>query len=338
MIRVGLVFGGRSAEHEVSIMTAKEIYKAIDKDKFTLKLFGIDKDGYWEQMDNIPTNMLSIDNFLSREDKMFIKPNIVKTIQTEIDVVFILLHGPYGEDGKIQGFFDMIGKPYVGADLISSALCMDKGYTKLILDHYDIPQVPYKIISKYDSYDIKSIKEKFSLPVFIKPANMGSSVGITKVKDWDKLINAIEEAHKFDTKVIIEQGIEAREIECAILGNEEMIVSHTGEIIPSHEFYDYEAKYFDDGKSKLIIPAPIDTKYDEKIRTYAISATRALGVEGMARIDFFLQKDTNNIYLNELNSIPGFTPFSMYPNLLMEEGYSYTSLLTKLVELAIEKV
>lgn len=334
MIKVALIIGGKSAEHEVSIMTSREIIKAIDKERFEVTIFAIDKKGNWNQIDFLSDDVKSFEDFGS---EVHISGEIFEKLQTDMDVAFLLLHGPYGEDGRIQGLFDMIGKPYVGANLLSSAMCMDKAITKVVLENAGINQTKYKVLSKYEQVDMEMLKLYFKLPVFIKPANMGSSVGISKVKQWDEFEKFASLAHEYDSKIIVEQGIDARELECAVLGNDKLVVSRVGEIIPSHEFYDYEAKYFDGGASRMVIPADIDKEAMETIRQMAKEAYRALDVEGMCRIDFFMDKGNGEIFLNELNTIPGFTPFSMYPNLIMDQGMTYSEILERLIELALER-
>ena len=249
-IEVALIFGGQSEEHEVSVMTAREIVKAIDKDKYSISLFGIDREGYWKAVDNIADDLKTLE---VENKEIRIPGSIIETLQKDIDIVFPLLHGPYGEDGRIQGIFEMINIPYAGCNLMSSALCMDKDYTKKILTIIGISVTESITIFKNKEYDIDAIAEKIGFPMFIKPANLGSSIGISKVKVKEDLNKAIEFAFKYDSKVIVEEGIDAREIECAVLGNSNPMVSTAGEIVPSHEFYDYEAKYFDDGKSKICL-------------------------------------------------------------------------------------
>ena len=332
-INVGLVFGGQSEEHEISIMTAREIVKAIDKNKYEIRLFGIDRNGYWETIDEIEDDLKTL-KFDDKNEK--ISGEIIEKLQDDIDIVFPLLHGPYGEDGKIQGLFDMLGIPFAGCGLVASALCMDKDYTKKLLQRIDVPVTRSFTVSRNQFIDFDEIEKKLGYPMFVKPVNLGSSVGISKVKNVGELKAGITEAFIYDNKVIIEEGINARELECAILGNESPKASTVGEIIPSHEFYDYEAKYFDGGKSKIIIPSDITDVESEKIKEYAIKAYIELGCSGLSRIDFFLDKETGEIYLNEINTMPGFTPISMYPRLWKFEGINYAELLDKLIQFGLK--
>ena len=332
-IRVALIFGGQSEEHEVSIMTAREIVKAIDKEKYSISLFGIDRDGYWKSLSKLDQNIESL-QFEHKNPR--IPGDVIELLQNEIEIAFPLLHGPFGEDGRIQGLFEMINVKYAGCDLISSALCMDKDYSKKLLTKIGIPMTPSVTIFRDEKYEINDIIGQLGYPMFIKPVNLGSSVGISKAKNDAEFLKAIEKAFKYDSKVIIEMGIDAREIECAVLGNKSLIVSTPGEILPSHEFYDYEAKYFDDGKSQLIIPAEINEKTKREIQEYAIKAYKELGCSGLSRVDFFIDKKTNDIYMNEINTMPGFTPFSMYPLLLKSSGIDYADLIDRLIQLGLE--
>lgn len=332
-IRVALIFGGQSEEHEVSIMTAREIVKAIDKEKYSISLFGIDRDGYWKSLNKLDENIKSL-QFEHLNPR--IPGEVIELLQKEIEIAFPLLHGPFGEDGRIQGLFEMTNVKYAGCDLISSALCMDKDYSKKLLTKIGIPMTPSVTIFQDGNYDIDDIVSRLGYPMFIKPVNLGSSVGISKAKNDAELLTAIEKAFEYDSKVIIEMGIDAREIECAVLGNKSPIVSTPGEILPSHEFYDYEAKYFDDGKSKLVIPAEIDDSLKREIQVYALKAYKELGCSGLSRVDFFIDKKTNDIYMNEINTMPGFTPFSMYPLLFKSSGIDYADLIDRLIQLGLE--
>lgn len=330
-IRVALIFGGQSAEHEVSVMTAREIKKVIDKDKYEITLFGIDKQGYWSLIDEIYDDAKSV--VINHKDVKI--PNLViDYLQNKTDVAFPLLHGPYGEDGKIQGLFEMIGIKYVGCDLVSSAICMDKDYTKKLLSRISIKVVESITIFNNVEYKIESIINKLGFPMFVKPANLGSSIGIAKVKNIDQLNKAIENAFKYDNKVLIEKAVNARELECAVLGNGTPKVSVVGEIIPSHEFYDYESKYFDGGETKLLIPAEISEDTKNEIQEASLKAYKELGCKGLSRVDFLLDKDSEELYLSEINTMPGFTPFSMYPLLFKNTGISYSELIDNLIMLA----
>ncbi|MBU2575682.1 D-alanine--D-alanine ligase [Patescibacteria group bacterium] len=309
--RVAVLFGGRSGEHEVSLVSAASIIENLDKKKYEITPIKITKQG-----------------------KGLIEHNF-----KQIDVVFPVLHGSYGEDGTVQGFLELTGLPYVGCSTLASSICMDKVMQKKVLESENIQQTPYVWFWTKDWEARKDkILDDLSLiyPVFVKPANTGSSVGISKAKDRGELINAAEEALRYDRKIIIEQGVEdPREIEVAILGNQKPKASVPGEIIPSNEFYDYDAKYVD-GKSDIKIPADLDDKLIKQIQQTAIHAYKALNCEGMARVDFLLAKD-GTLYLNELNTIPGFTSISMYPKLWEASGLSYSKLLDELIQLAMQR-
>ncbi|MEA3423567.1 MAG: D-alanine--D-alanine ligase family protein [Bacillota bacterium] len=332
-INVGLIFGGQSEEHEISIMTAREIVKAIDKNKYEISLFGIDRNGYWKTIDKIEEELETL-NFEDKNNK--ISGSIMEKLQNGIDIVFPLLHGPYGEDGKIQGLFDMLGIPFVGCTLVASAICMDKDYTKKLLQRIGVPVTKSFTAIRYESIDFDMVEKELGYPMFVKPVNLGSSIGISKVKNIEELKKGVKQSFMYDNKVIIEEGINARELECAVLGNDNPEASVVGEIISSHEFYDYEAKYFDGGKSELIIPAEISEMQAKEIKDYAIKAYVELGCSGLSRIDFFIDKETGKIYLNEINTMPGFTPISMYPRLWRFEGVEYDALLDRLIQLGLK--
>ena len=347
-LNVAVVFGGKSGEHEVSLMSATNVIKAMDKEKYNIFMIGITKqgkwmayngeadwiaDGSWEKeaagMDRDATiNLLFSDLFNGKSDN-------------RIDAVFPVLHGPNGEDGTIQGLFEMLDVPYVGCGVLASALGMDKAFSKQLFQIAGLPVGSYEVIMKKDILEnessvIERIEAKFNYPVFVKPANMGSSVGISKAHDRMELLEGLREASKYDRKILVEEYINCRELECSVLGNNEPIVSGVGEIIPSHEFYDYEAKYFDDGKSVLIIPAKLDEKKAEELYSIARKAYIALDCSGMARVDFFMEKGTDKIYINEINTIPGFTKISMYPKLWEAAGIGYSELIDRLIELSID--
>jgi len=360
-INVGVIFGGKSAEHEVSLMSATSIIKAIDKEKYNVVPIGITKEGSWmiyngpiEEIesggwegisnkllqDKPKENVFSIIPVGKREHG--ISDVVPPGLANKIDVIFPVLHGPYGEDGTIQGLLEMADIPYVGAGVLSSSLCMDKVYAKKIFELEGLTVVEYLVVLRnklkthMDDY-ISIIEKQFQYPVFIKPANLGSSVGISKAHDREELINGLNEAAKYDRKILVERGMSCREIECAVLGNDNPQASVVGEIVPSHEFYDYEAKYFDDGKSKLIIPADIPKNKSDEVRQMAVAAYKALDCTGLARVDFFLENETNRVYINEINTMPGFTKYSMYPLLWQETGLPYHKLIDKLIQLAIER-
>lgn len=330
-IKLGVIYGGLSTEHEVSINSAKSVIDNLDKDKYDIYKIYIDKKGEWYKEDN------KIDNVF----------NYLRSL----DVVFPVLHGLYGEDGTIQGLFELLGVPYVGCRVLSSSLGMDKVYAKMIFDKVGIEKAKYiyikKVEDKYiyidDKFNEKElslqdiallVESELSLPVFIKPSRSGSSVGINKAHTREEVIKYIEYASGFDNKILIEENIIGREIECAVLGNNEVEASPLGEILPKGEFYSYNAKYVDD--SKTIIPDDIDKNISDKIRKTAIKAYKSLDCFGLSRVDFFLEKDTNRIILNEINTMPGFTTISMYPKLWESAGLSYSELLDKLISLALE--
>jgi len=360
-INVGIIFGGKSEEHEVSLMSAASVINAIDKEKYNVIPIGITKNGQWMLYEGPIEKIESgewegISNKLLQdkpEDKLFsvipvggeetqVLSKTPPFLKNKIDVVFPVLHGPYGEDGTIQGLLEMANIPYVGTGVLASALCMDKAYAKKLFEMEGLSVVEYLVIMRHrlelNIKDYVSIIEKsFGYPVFVKPSNLGSSVGITKAHDRDELIMGLEEAAKYDRKILVERGIVGREIECAVLGNDDPVASVLGEIIPSHEFYDYEAKYFDDGKSKMIIPADLPKEKSNQIREMALKAYKALDCCGLSRVDFFLEKDTDKVYINEINTMPGFTKYSMYPLLWKETGLPYKDLIDKLIRLGIER-
>ncbi len=345
-IRLAIICGGRSAEHEISIVSTRSVLSVIDRSIYEVSVIAITRGGYWIYSPEIEKEILNgVKSFedshpLVKLNSPRIPGNVIELLSKQ-DVVFPLLHGPYGEDGTVQGFLELMNIPYVGAGVTDSAICMDKALTKTVLKANGLPVVPHVIVWETDFRDrrtsiITGILRELSLPVFVKPANLGSSIGISKVKDWDSLPSALKKAFAYDNKVLVELGINAREIEVSILGNQFPIASVPGEIIPSREFYDYEAKYINDS-SKLLVPAPITEEKRKEIQDIAIRAYTAVGVSGMARIDFLMDKDTEIVYVNEINTIPGFTPISMYPKLWEASGIPYTALINRLVDLAIER-
>ena len=352
-IRVGVIFGGRSAEHEVSIVSATSIINALDRNKYEVLPIGITPEGRWlssaralellrerVNIENLPEHILVPDP--RKQGLIELKDSSAQPAPQQIDVAFPVLHGPYGEDGTIQGLFELADIPYVGSGVLGSAVGMDKVVQKQLLRAAKIPVTPevWFMITEYRDRSKKIlglIERKLSYPCFVKPANLGSSVGISKAHDRRELIQAIELAAEYDLKILVEKGIEqAREIECSVLGNDEPIASIAGEIIPSNEFYDYDAKYVD-GKSTPVIPARLPKSVMKKIQFYATESFRILNCSGMARVDYLVRKKTNAIYVNELNTIPGFTSISMYPKLWQASGISYPDLLDRLVKLAIER-
>jgi len=320
--KVILIFGGKSYEHEVSIKSAKSILKYINKEKYEIILIYITKTGKW----NLCYDINNLDVLVPITDNKIFK---------DCYCVFPVLHGSYGEDGKLQGYLDMINIPYVGCNLISSSLCMDKAFTKIVLDSVGIKQAKYIIIYKnnFDIDKVKSlIKEKIKFPCFIKPANAGSSVGISKIYHEHELIDNINNAFKYDNKLVIEECIYGRELEVGILGNDDIIVSNVGEILPGDDFYSYDAKY--NSKESIVkVPTELNSEIKREIQDIARLAYKTLECSGLSRIDFFLKNKTNEVYLNEINTLPGFTNISMYPLLFEDIGIKYDVLIDKLLDL-----
>jgi D-alanine-D-alanine ligase len=336
-IHIVLLFGGKSAEHEVSIRSAQSIYNVLNKDKYEITLIGIDKNGTWLS--------LNAQQFLSSKEILFDKQitpyninNLFQPVKSKVDVVFPVLHGPFGEDGTIQGLLKLASVPFVGAGVLGSSVGMDKDVAKRLLRDAGLPNVRFHIYNEYERKTItfEKVRKDLGLPLFVKPANLGSSVGIAKAHNKTEFIKAINSAFQYDSKILIEEYIKGREIECSVLGNEKPIASVCGEIIPHHEFYSYEAKYLDDNGAVLSIPAKIPKPIMSKIQILAVKAFKVLCCEGMARVDFFL-KENGEIYINEINTIPGFTSISMYPKLWEESDISYGKLIDSLIKLAIDR-
>jgi len=381
-IRVGVLFGGRSGEHEVSLLSAASVLNAIDKEKYEVVPIGITKDGRWltaEHAENLLTGKLVIEPrhlragdpdltqpaaVLARGEAVVVPPEPVHRqsglvpFQTDaglmrrasdrainVDVIFPVLHGTFGEDGTIQGLLELADIPYVGAGVLGSAAGMDKDIMKSLFIAAGIPIVKHVTVLRSawerDSKKVERQVAKLKYPVFVKPANLGSSVGISKVHNRKELGPAIEEAAKFDRKIVIEQGVggnkeKAREIECSVLGNDDPIASIPGEIVPVKEFYDYDAKYLDEG-SQLIIPAKLTKAQTKKVQELAVRAFKAVDCSGLARVDFLMDPKTEKIYLNEINTMPGFTAISMYPKLWAASGLEYSDLIDRLIQLGIER-
>ncbi len=345
--RVAILFGGKSAEHEVSLQSAKSIIDAIDKDKYEVIKIGIDKQGKWLLNDQS-------DFLLNAEDPKLISLNnsnkelavlpgderqMVGLHQEEVgkvDVVFPVLHGTLGEDGAMQGLLKLMDVAFVGADVLGSAVGMDKDIMKRLLRDAGIPIGKFISLTKGNTISFADAKEKVGAPMFVKPANQGSSVGVHKAHDEVEFDKAIADAFLYDTKILIEEFIEGREIECSVLGNEDPHCSVPGEIIPHHEFYSYEAKYIDEDGAGLKIPAELSESLVHEIQEIAIKTFMTLNCEGMARVDCFLTKD-NKVFVNEINTIPGFTKISMYPKLWEASGISYADLIDTLIQLAIAR-
>ena len=359
-LRIGLVFGGRSGEHEVSLTSAKSVMTNLDSDKYEVVPIGITKQGSWllgteparllETGQNVrastgteteETTAVTLTGDPSLHRLIPLKGSEELEDNGALDVIFPVLHGTYGEDGALQGLLEMANLPYVGCGVLGSALGMDKEKMKMIFSSVGLPIVGYLAYRRNEwerspEIIIDAIEQQLGYPCFVKPVNLGSSVGINKAHNRDELEQAISVAAEYDRKIIIEQGINCRELECAVLGNDEPLASVVGEIIASNEFYDYNAKYIDN-KSQVIIPAVIPQPAAEEVRRQAIKAFLALDLSGLARVDFFLEKETGQIYINEVNTLPGFTEFSMYPQLWEASGLPSSQLLDRLIELAIER-
>src|SRR5205809_184061 len=350
-IRVGILFGGRSAEHEVSLQSAKNIIDAIDPHKYELVLIGIDKTGQWHlsegsrflppasdaRLPELPQSTENLALVPGTQDEQIVALSGQQRLGS-LDVIFPVLHGPFGEDGTVQGLLKLANIAFVGAGVLGSAVGMDKDVMKRLLRDAGIPIARFLVMNRYSSEQIgfDDARNQLGLPLFIKPANLGSSVGIHKVKDRDEFERAVRDALSYDNKILIEECIKGREIECSVLGNENPIASVPGEIFPRHEFYSYEAKYLDENGAVLEIPANLPSEISERIRQLAIKAFSVLCCEGMARVDFFL-RNGSEIIVNEINTIPGFTRISMYPKLWEATGISYSELIDRLIQLALER-
>ncbi|MGD8584124.1 MAG: D-alanine--D-alanine ligase family protein [Chloroflexota bacterium] len=353
-IRIGLIFGGRSGEHEVSLMSARSVRAALDPGKYDIVMIGITKSGRWitgdvaaalesGDLENSPSATLLPDPESSKLMELQLEASqpAKLSVVAELDVVFPVLHGPYGEDGTVQGLLELAGIPYVGAGVVGSATGMDKAIFKAVMMAHGIPILPWKLVlasewREQPNQILNLIEQALSYPVFTKPANLGSSVGIRRCENRRELQAGLNEAAAFDRRLIVEQGINGRELEVSVLGNDQPVASVVGEIKPRRTFYDYVAKYVSDD-SELMIPAEISPELSSNIRDIAIRAFRAIDCAGLARADFLLDKDDGSLYINELNTIPGFTRISMYPKLWEASGLSYSQLLDRLVELALER-
>ena len=344
MKKLGVIFGGMSTENKVSCISGASVIKNLNKEKYEIFPIFIDEDGNWYKI-NMPNHeKINIENRTKIE-------NVFEYLK-QMDVIFPVLHGLYGEDGTIQGLLELLNVPYVGCGVLASSVGMDKVYTKVIFDKAGINQTKYVYIRKYDDKYIyvddkfnekiislkevsKLTMEKLKFPVFIKPSNSGSSVGINKANNLNELEYAIIEATKYDKKILIEEGIDGREIECAVLGNEDVKTSCIGEIKAADEFYSYDAKYKNQ-ESKTLIPADISDEKSDEIRRLAIKAFKAIDGKGLSRVDFFIENGTEKVYINEINTLPGFTSISMYPKLFGQVGINYSDLLDKIIELAVK--
>ena len=345
-LRVGILFGGRSGEHEVSLASAASVIRSLDPEKYEAVPIGITKEGHW-LVGNAAQKMLPEVLKGGQRVIMAADPTDAALIPLDrsgggqrIDVIFPVMHGTYGEDGTIQGLLDLAGVPFVGAGVLGSAIGMDKDVSKRLLQVAKIPVVPWIALQRADwerdpKESQKLVEKKFRYPVFVKPATLGSSVGMTKVHSREELASALNLAAEFATKILVEKCIVGREIEVSVLGNHDPKASIPGEIVPHREFYDYAAKYLEEG-SQILIPAKLKPTQVKTIQKYAVEAFRALELSGMARVDFFLEKKGGKIYFNEVNTIPGFTSISMYPKMWEASGIPFRELIDKLIELALE--
>lgn len=351
-VRVGVLFGGKSVEHEVSLISARNVIDALDKDRFDVVLIGIDKEGAWHLHDAHHFLEHSDDPKLVRlhgvKEKVAVVPKDAEkqlvslsgeAIAGPLDVVFPILHGPFGEDGTIQGLLKLAGIPFVGAGVLGSAIGMDKDVMKRLIEHAGLPTPRFLCFRRpsFSALTFKAISKELGTPFFLKPANAGSSVGVFKVKSEEEFKGALADAAQYDDKLLFEEAIDAREIECSVLGNEEPHASLPGEVIPTHEFYSYAAKYLDENGAHLKVPADLDPDKVKEVQELSIKAFQVLECEGMARVDFLMRKSDGKLFLNEINTIPGFTDISMYPKLWQASGLSYKKLLEKLIDLAIQR-
>ena len=357
-IRIGLIFGGRSGEHEVSLASAESVMANLDPDKYEIVPIGITREGSW-LLGTEPRTLRAAEPDATHDTGLETAravtltgdPRLRRLIPIEngedlgnkgaIDVIFPVLHGTYGEDGALQGLLEMANVPYVGCGVLGSALGMDKEKMKLVFQAVGLPVAEYLVYRRNQwerspEFILDAVEQQLGFPCFVKPVNLGSSVGINKAHDRIELEHAINVAAEYDRRIIIERGLNCREVECAVLGNDEPIASVVGEVISSNEFYDYRAKYID-GKSEVVIPADIARATAEEVRRQAVQAFLALDLSGLSRVDFFIEKETEQVYINEVNTLPGFTTISMYPKLWEASGLSYAQLMDRLIELAIER-
>ncbi|MCC7025099.1 MAG: D-alanine--D-alanine ligase [Thermomicrobiales bacterium] len=350
-VRVAVLFGGQSGEHDVSLRSAQTVMGALDPARYEVIPVGITREGRWlTGGDPFAALTATSPLFALGDGSAPVAPpaesapaesGVPAIFSAGVDVVFPVLHGPMGEDGTVQGFLELTGIPYVGAGVLGSSLSMDKAMAKTVLAQAGLPQAPWRLVTRKEwERDPEAVTdwvgESLGYPCFVKPANMGSSVGVVKAHDPSEMPSAMRQACRFDRRIVIEQGVDARELEISVLGNDEPIASIVGEVIPSNEFYDYDAKYVDD-RSELLVPAPIGGDTMTQIQELAIAAFRALDLAGMARVDFFMERNTDQIFINEVNTIPGFTAISMYPRLWAASGVPLPELVDRLVGLALER-
>ena len=344
-LRVGILFGGRSGEHEVSLRSARSVIDAFDPERYEIVPIGIDKQGRWllgeasQQLLAGPATASTPSALVATEPIAGIVPRAESLL--DLDVVFPVLHGPLGEDGTVQGLLELAGVPYVGCGVLASAVAMDKALSKALFAVHELPQVPYLVLLR-KAWDadpdavLGFVESQLAYPLFVKPANLGSSVGVSKATTRDQLAAAIREAARYDRKLVVEAGIDAREIEVSVLGNDDPIASVAGEVVPAREYYDYAAKYITDD-SALLIPAPLTAEQQAEVQQIAVQAFRIIDGAGMARVDFLMDRSSGKLYLNEINTIPGFTSISMYPKLWEASGLPFARLVDRLVELAVER-
>ena len=353
-LRVGVIYGGRSGEHEISLLSARSVLAALNLDKYQVTEIAITHQGRWVCGDNLlqQMNTGSYDELDSAalfpdptrpgiHSLRSINDTLVLELLSGLDVVFPVLHGTFGEDGTIQGLFEMVDLAYVGAGVLGSSVGMDKGLFKDVMIANEVPVLEYVIVLRREIHgDLENVlrraEDMAPYPLFVKPANLGSSVGISKCKSRADLVEGLMDAARYDRRVLVERGVNGREIEVSVLGNDDPQASVPGEIVPAAEFYSYDAKYHDD-RSQALIPAPISPEMVQQVQQLAIRGYKAIDCAGMARVDFLLDKDTNQLYLNEINTIPGFTQISMYPKLWIASGMTYPQLVDRLIELALER-
>lgn len=340
-----IICGGQSTEHTISRMSCTSVLKNLHRDRYELTLVGIDQSGEWYLLDASQED-LTLDSWLDNAQEITDIYNLLK----KQDVIFPVLHGQYGEDGTIQGLFELAGVPYVGCRTLASSVAMDKIYTKKILETVGIPQVKSLYVKKrydgqyvvvnhqFDETDdiLTAVKNQLGFPCFVKASRSGSSVGCYRVDHEEDLLEILHQAGQYDSHIVIEECIDCIELETAVLGNDDPIVSRVGQIMPHGEFYTFESKY-EDEESKTCIPALVDANIQEKIREYALKVFKAVDGHGLSRVDFFLDKKTNQIYLNEINTMPGFTKISMYPQLIADLGITYSDLIDRLIDLAFDR-
>jgi D-alanine-D-alanine ligase len=350
-LRVGLLFGGRSVEHEVSIASATSILQALDPERYDVSLIAVGQDGRWHLGSG--ASLLPAAGIEGEEVMLPAVPGSRTLLRADhvaegaeagqaLDVIFPIIHGRGGEDGALQGLMELADVAYVGSGVLGSAIQMDKDIAKRLLAAAGLPVLPWVVVQSHTlepaglAAAVDSVVGELGFPVFVKPANSGSSVGINRAQNRDELAAALEEAARYDSKILIERGLDAREVEVAVMGNETPEASVPGEICPTHEFYDYEAKYHDESTA-LVVPAELPEKTTQALRELAVRAFSTLEAEGLARVDFLIDRDSGEVYINELNSLPGFTDASMYPRLWEATGLPYPALLDRLIELAIER-